>query len=76
MVHAASKRTPSLCLPADLDKNCSANEESLALTCFEVRPPCPKCGMNMVKMDARLECLRCGHVEKPSTLKPVTQPTA
>ena len=35
------------------------------LTCFEVRPPCPKCGMNMVKIDARLECLRCGHVEKP-----------
>jgi hypothetical protein len=21
--------------------------------------------MNMVKSDARLECLRCGHVEKP-----------
>jgi hypothetical protein len=21
--------------------------------------------MNMVKCDARLECLRCGHVEKP-----------
>jgi ribosomal protein S27AE len=35
------------------------------MTCFEVRPPCPKCGMNMVKIDARLECLRCGHVETP-----------
>jgi len=37
------------------------------LTCFEIRPPCPKCGMNMVKSDARFECLRCGHVEKPVT---------
>lgn len=36
------------------------------MTAFEVRPPCPKCGMNMVKIDARFECLRCGHVEKPA----------
>jgi hypothetical protein len=25
--------------------------------------------MNMVKSDARLECLRCGHVEKPGASK-------
>jgi hypothetical protein len=24
--------------------------------------------MNMVKIDARLECLRCGHVEKPAVV--------
>jgi hypothetical protein len=29
--------------------------------------------MNMVKMEARLECLRCGHVEKPSTAKPAAR---
>ena len=39
------------------------------MTSFEVRPPCPKCGMNMVKIDARFECLRCGHVEKPAVPK-------
>lgn len=39
------------------------------MTFFEVRPPCPKCGMNMVKIDARFECLRCGHVEKPAVPK-------
>jgi ribosomal protein S27AE len=44
-----------------------------ALTCFEVRPPCPKCGMNMVKNDARFECLRCGHVEKPVVPKAVVR---
>ncbi len=39
------------------------------MTCFEVRPPCPKCGMNMVKIGARFECLRCGHVEQPAQPK-------
>ena len=34
------------------------------MTFFEVWPPCRKCGMNMLKIDARFECLRCGHVEK------------
>jgi ribosomal protein S27AE len=33
---------------------------------FEIRPSCPKCGMNMVKIGTRFECLRCGHVEKPA----------
>jgi ribosomal protein S27AE len=42
---------------------------SEAMTSFEVRPPCPKCGMNMVKIEARFECLRCGHIEKPAVPK-------
>jgi tRNA(Ile2) C34 agmatinyltransferase TiaS len=39
------------------------------VTFFEVRPSCPKCGMNMVKIGSRFECLRCGHVEKPTAAK-------
>jgi predicted RNA-binding Zn-ribbon protein involved in translation (DUF1610 family) len=43
------------------------------------RPPCPKCGMNMVIVgDFRLdrknqtfECFRCGHVDKPAGEIPV-----
>ena len=45
------------------------------MTSFEVRPPCPKCGMNMVKIDARFECLRCGHVEKPAMPKAAASQT-
>jgi ribosomal protein S27AE len=39
------------------------------MTFFEARPSCPKCGMNMVRNGTRFECLRCGHVEKPSAGK-------
>jgi ribosomal protein S27AE len=45
-----------------------------ALTNFEIRPVCPKCGMSMLSMNAHLECLRCGYVEKPEVAKPVKHP--
>jgi hypothetical protein len=36
---------------------------------FEVRPSCPKCGMNMVRVNTRFECLRCGYAESPAPPK-------
>ncbi len=62
--HAVSERIDLLAFAGGKQQNALALQGANELTCFEVRPPCPKCGMNMLKIRAQFECLRCGHVEK------------